>query len=73
MKIKVTNNQAFQSLTNNLSFYAPQQATLMYSADGVHYTAYTKPIPAGETAVVACKGGMYFKISGITEPTTVLL
>lgn len=45
----------------------------MYSADGVNYTEYSKPIPARETAVVACKEGMYLKVVGITAPIVVLL
>lgn len=73
MKIEVSNNEPFQSLTHSVSFYVPTQATLMYSADGVNYTEYSKPIPAGETAVVACKEGMYLKIIGITAPIVVLL
>lgn len=73
MRKEVANNEPFQSLTCSVSFYAPSEATLMYSADGVNYTTYSKPIPAGETAVIACKAGMFFKVSGLSAPIIVLL
>ena len=47
--------------------------TLMYSADGYNYTAWSEATPANETLIVnSIANGMFFYFSGNTSTVTVV-
>lgn len=69
MIVTVKNNQVFQAVNTEFSFYVPSgEYTLYMSADGVNYTPYEETIQGEDTIVV---GGvvpsMYFYIDGLTS------
>lgn len=73
MIITINNNQVFQAVNNEFSFYVPSgEYTLYMSADGINYTAWNETIQGDNTVVV---GGvvpsMYFYIDGLTAPVMV--
>ena len=68
MTFYVTNNEAFQTVNDSISFYAAEAITLEYSVDGVNYVGVDlSTVTFPDNIVVACKEGTYFKISGITN------
>lgn len=62
----------FQVQAHSFSVYSEAGYTLNYSADGVHYTAYSDATPAGETLIVnGVAKGMFFKLAGNTGEATI--
>lgn len=75
MKAIVENEEKFRALKNQF-MVGPSTSgyTLAYSADGVNFTPYDTPTPAGENLIVngAVQYG-WFKLSGNTGEVTVVL
>lgn len=75
MKAIVENDEKFRALKNQFMVGTSQNGyTLAYSADGVNFTAYDTPTPAGENLIV--NGAVqysWFKLSGNTGEVVVVL
>lgn len=69
MIIEIKNNQVFQAVNTEFSFYVPSgEYTLYMSADGVNYTAWDETIIGEDTIVVSgVVPSMYFYIDGLTS------
>lgn len=68
MKLKVNNNQPFQSVTDSISFYAADAVELSYSVDGFNYVSVDlSAVTYPDNIVVKCKEGTFFKIGNITD------
>lgn len=73
--IQITAEAPFQ-IANAHSFAVSNSEsgyTLMYSADGYNYTAWSEATPANETLIVnSIANGMFFYFSGNTSTVTVV-
>lgn len=76
MQIKEVIGEAPFQILNSHSFAVSNSEsgfTLMYSADGFDYTAWSEATPANETLVVnSIANGMFFYLSGNTSTVKVV-
>lgn len=71
---KINGEDAFQVLSHSFSVSPSNEGyTLQYSANGIDWTDYDEPVPAGETLI--CNGtafGQYIKLDGNQSEVTII-
>lgn len=65
MTFYINNNEAFQTVTESISFYAASALTIEYSVDGINYVAVDlSSVTYPDNIIIATKSGTFFRISG---------